>query len=146
VSDDGRDAAEIEQYCARLEAANRVLRERVALSPSLFDSRPEQVAALDEEGVIIAVNAAWKRCVAENGLPEPLGSNYLSLCDATAAHADVANAALAGQTDNFRHEYSCRVSGISGGFRARLTRIPLLLSGKCCGFRDEPSLGHYCLV
>lgn len=79
-----QDEAEFARHCDRLEAANRALREREAFSLALFDSRLEQVAALDEDGVIIAVNAAWTRRAADNGLPDPVGGNYLKLCDAAA--------------------------------------------------------------
>ncbi len=128
-SDGEPDAAELAQRCAQLEAANESLRASEAFGQSLFDARPEQVAVLDENGTIIAVNAAWKRCAAESGLPDPLGCNYLRLCEAAAGDPEDEYAAaafaglrtvLAGESGEFRQEYPCQSAGQARWFAMRI--------------------------
>ncbi len=56
----------------------------------LFDPHPSQVALLDLEGQVLAVNTAWRRYGTSNGLPagyEAVGRNYLAICEAGVAVA-----------------------------------------------------------
>lgn len=51
----------------------------------IVDSLSTHVAVLDELGVIVETNRAWRKFGRENGMAEPLdsvGMNYLSVCDA----------------------------------------------------------------
>ena len=48
---------------------------------STLDALSAHIAVLDEEGTIIATNAAWRRFAEENGgNPDDLGTNYLAVC------------------------------------------------------------------
>ena len=99
------------------------LRQAERFHRAILDSVPAEIAVLDTEGVITAVNAPWRRFSIENGIepgqPAPhttVGSNYLAVCrssadgsqdpDAHAAHAGIV-ASLAGGSPRFSAEYSC---------------------------------------
>ena len=54
----------------------------------LFESHPANVALLDPEGTILAVNAGWREYGRANGIPygyDMVGRNYLAVCEAGAA-------------------------------------------------------------
>ena len=102
---------------------------------STLDALSAHIAVLDEEGTIVATNAAWRRFAEENGgNPDDLGTNYLAVCgvspdagntggagdparDATqntAADADEGpdvaagiQAVIRGEKERFRLEYPC---------------------------------------
>jgi hypothetical protein len=85
---------------------------------TLFDEHDAHVCMIDLSGRILAVNAAWRRFGAENGLRADYrceGANYLDLCTAAAETGDPAAAeALAGLLDvlttgrsKFVMTYSC---------------------------------------
>ncbi|MEI6709192.1 MAG: PAS domain S-box protein, partial [Methylococcales bacterium] len=87
---------------------------------SVLDSLTSHIVVLNTQGVIVAVNKAWRQFGTENGLPEPshslLGANYLDTCkkavnqpdgdEANAAQAGIA-AVLAGKQESFYLEYPC---------------------------------------
>ncbi len=53
----------------------------------LFEAHPANVALLDAEGTILAVNAGWRDYGRENGLPsgyDVVGMSYLAVCEAGA--------------------------------------------------------------
>lgn len=71
---------------------------------------------LDEEGRILAVNAAWSRYGQENGArSDYVGQNYVTVCAQAAAQGDRDAAlilaglkrVLSGQTRSYRHVYAC---------------------------------------
>ncbi|MGE5153754.1 MAG: sensor histidine kinase [Bdellovibrio bacteriovorus] len=88
-------------------------------SQAVLDALPAQVAVLDRQGVIIAVNQAWCRFAAENGasaeLRAGLGLDYLAACrnatpeavDQARAVADGVTAVLAREVESFAMEYPC---------------------------------------
>lgn len=102
---------EIEEHC-RTEQSLResqqciqnfaeTLRERDVLLRGILDSLPEHIVVLDQQGMIIAVNAAWKRFAEENGAidndPTGVGCNYLDMCrQASGPFNEQADIALAG--------------------------------------------------
>ena len=55
-----------------------------AFEVSVLDSLTAHIAVLNAQGVIVAVNKAWRQFGRDNGLPEPslsmLGVNYLDTC------------------------------------------------------------------
>ncbi len=93
------------------------LRDSDAFSISILNSLTSHIAVLDAQGVIIAVNNAWRRFAQENGLnQEMLGLNYLDACkntfnqpygDEENAAQDGIQAVLAGWRETFHLEYSC---------------------------------------
>jgi PAS domain S-box-containing protein len=100
------------------------LRESEALSRTILDSVSAEIAVLDREGAIIAVNAPWRRFSVQQGSEpgEParntgVGTNYLGVCrsgaestpvdiDAVTAH-DGIRAVLDGTLPTFNLEYPC---------------------------------------
>ena len=85
---------------------------------SVLDALSATIAILDADGIIIAVNAAWRRFGDENGLTWPnygVGRNYLAIMDAAegdqAADARYAvrgiRGVMAGARADFSFEYPC---------------------------------------
>ncbi|MDO9268155.1 MAG: PAS domain S-box protein [Methylobacter sp.] len=96
------------------------LRDSDAFSISILNSLASQIAVLDAQGVIVAVNNAWRQFAKENHLSESsqnfLGFNYLDACENPfdLPYGDEANAAqdgiaavLAGYQETFHLEYPC---------------------------------------
>ncbi|WP_200230183.1 PAS domain-containing protein [Rubrivivax gelatinosus] len=104
--------------------AETLLRESEALNLSILNSVSAEIAVLDRDGVIIAVNEPWLRFARENSPPDGraaagtgVGANYLGICqpqgqttdgadDAHAARAGIA-AVLEGRLPRFCMEYPC---------------------------------------
>ena len=60
----------------------------LVLFRQLFESHPANVALLDSDGSILAVNAGWRAYGRANGVRsdyDMLGQNYLAVCEAGAA-------------------------------------------------------------
>jgi EAL domain-containing protein (putative c-di-GMP-specific phosphodiesterase class I) len=98
------------------------------------DSVDAEVAVLNRDGTIIAVNAAWTAFAEDDGFlcDEELGvgADYLGVCDAAADEPfarDVATAirrAIDGETKPFSAEYPChRPCGERRWFTVRVTRF-----------------------
>jgi PAS domain S-box-containing protein len=84
----------------------------------VLDALQAQVALLDAHGVIVAVNASWRRFALANGLAAPafgVGLDYAALCDAAVGPeaqdarlvAQGIRAVLAGQVPEATLEYPC---------------------------------------
>jgi len=110
-----RAADEGEQLAAEMRAARD--RERAVL-----DAMVPNIAIIDRDGVIRAVNAAWRRfslANSESGREIGPGESYFKATDrgAAAGDADAAKAAaglralLAGETQRFTMEYPCDALG-----------------------------------
>jgi signal transduction histidine kinase len=97
------------------------------LLESILDAVNANVAILDEEGGIIAVNEAWSQFAELNELSLEdvgLGLNYLSFCDNQASSGAAAAAAglrglLEGEASPFRLEYE--MPSASGPMWAKMT-------------------------
>jgi predicted DNA binding protein len=85
------------------------------IAKASLDALPTQVAILDGRGAIVYTNRAWQQFTRDNDFPdtsEMLGTNYLSVCDASSG-ADAAEAGhgiravLDGERDEFSLEYPC---------------------------------------
>ncbi len=84
----------------------------------VLNSLTAHIAVLDENGVIISVNEAWKKFATDNNSPDPdcyVGVNYLTVCE-TAVRAGEKSAeallrgmkaVLAGSQAQFIDEYPC---------------------------------------
>ncbi|MBK5963590.1 hypothetical protein CCR95_05670 [Thiocystis minor] len=99
-----------------------VLRDGERFKQAVLDAMPSEVAVLDRDGVIVAVNAPWQCFALENG-PRPgetaprtgIGTNYLEICDTargdSAAGADGTaagiRAVMSGATAQFNLDYLC---------------------------------------
>jgi PAS domain S-box-containing protein len=105
---------------SRRRQAEQALQESHAFNLSVLDSLVEHVAVLDGQGVIVAVNEAWRRFARDNdaapGTVHSIGLSYFEVCakapaqafgaEAAAASAGIASV-LAGQRIEFHLEYPC---------------------------------------
>ena len=94
-----------------------------------LDSLSTHIAVLDEEGVVIAVNAAWRRFAANGGgSSDYVGSNYVSVCEAAAADPIAARVArglgeiLSGKRAVLELEYPCHSPSVQRWYLMRATR------------------------
>lgn len=105
-----------------------------SLGNDLLNSLQAHIAVLDAEGVIVAVNEAWRRFARENGGSDEagyVGSNYLAVCEAAGrGHDAVAlqvlrglRALTAGETDRFSLEYPCHSPDQKRWFSAQASRF-----------------------
>lgn len=89
------------------------LEEHQALIYAIIDSLPEHIVVLDETGVIILINRAWRQFADGNNLPNScqycLGQNYFSVCQvSTAVEAQKGiKAVITGELKYFDMEYPC---------------------------------------
>ncbi|MBK8421373.1 PAS domain S-box protein [Candidatus Villigracilis saccharophilus] len=100
------------------KVAEKALHASDQFNKSVLNSLTAHIAVLDENGVIVAVNEAWKKFARENASPDPeayLGVNYLTICETAAQAGDEIaslvdlgiHAVLDGTRSQFSAEYSC---------------------------------------
>jgi PAS domain-containing protein len=101
----------------------------------ILDGLSAHIAILDADGVILAVNQAWRAFAAANP-PVTVnvceGANYLTVCDGAVGEgaAEAARAAaairsvLAGEQAAVELEYACHSPSAHRWFTARITRFP----------------------
>ncbi len=110
------------------------LRDSEQFLSSALDALSAHIAILDERGVIVAVNEAWRSFGDDNRLISPasdIGVSYLDVCDtATGDDADDAHATAAGiravmdgDIDRFYLEYPCDSPTVERWFGVRVTRF-----------------------
>ncbi len=85
---------------------------REKFNEAILNSVTAHIAVLNKNGVIIAVNEAWRKFAAENGMsPEVgLGENYFDICQATSEATGIIKgmkAVLTGEQSRFSVEYPC---------------------------------------
>lgn len=88
----------------------------------VLDSLPDQIAVLDKEGKIMAVNKAWVNMSIENGgdlQKTGIGNNYLSVCPEEVR--DGILQVLTGENNNFSYEYPCHSMNELRWFLLRVT-------------------------
>ncbi len=100
---------------------------------SSIDALSSHIAVLDENGVILAVNDAWRRFADENnygGRNYGVGSNYVEECEpSTGDCVDGGEVAaglsdvLHGRADYFEMEYPCHSPTVQRWFIMRVTRF-----------------------
>ncbi len=119
-----------------IKAAESALQDREQFHLSIFDSLSEHIAVLDENGVIIAVNEAWRRFSRDNGgaltSTNPIGANYLQMCEEAEQESGgercaqfnrAMRAILAGHQSEFSYEYDCHSADQKRWFHVRVTRM-----------------------
>ena len=85
---------------------------------TVLDSLSAHIAIMDETGVILDTNRAWRGFAVKSGMPEDydgIGDNYLAICDATKGEdgADARTVAtgirdvIKGGVDEFLYDYPC---------------------------------------
>ncbi|MBN1138976.1 MAG: PAS domain-containing protein [Anaerolineae bacterium] len=114
--------------------AEQVLVESGQFFQSALDALSANIAVLDQEGQIMAVNASWCRFGRQNGLAWQdggLGHNYLAILDAPSAQgSEAANQAargirqvIAGQREHYSQEYPCHSPDEQRWFVMSVTRF-----------------------
>jgi len=113
--------------------AEKALAESERFARSTLDALTTHLAILDERGVILATNEAWRRFAVTNSAKSKVGVgvNYLEVCDnATGPCADEASAVAAGiravirlETIEFSLEYPCHSPTERRWFLVRATRF-----------------------
>ena len=96
-----------------------------------LDAMSAHIAILDEDGVILEVNSAWRQFADENGLRDPsygIGTNYLAVCEA--AMVDDAQAVARGirqvmglAANEFCLEYPCHGPAERRWYIVRVSRF-----------------------
>ena len=88
------------------------------LARTVLDSLSAHIAILDENGVIVETNTAWRNYAVIGGMPEDhddRGINYLAVCDATKGNesedagkvAEGIRAVIRGELEEFLYDYPC---------------------------------------
>jgi len=88
------------------------------LARTVLDSLSAHIAILDENGVILETNKAWRDFAAKSGAPEghdDRGSNYLAICEAATGNdaddavqaAEGIRAVIRGEVEEFLYDYPC---------------------------------------
>jgi len=116
------------------KAAEVVLRDSHNFNISVLNSLSEQVAVVDPEGVILAVNESWRVFGRSNGAADaivnPVGVNYLEVCEGAvgrpageeaSAARDGIKAVLSGEKSTFLLEYPCHSPTEKRWFQLRVT-------------------------
>jgi PAS domain S-box-containing protein len=127
------------------EQAKRALRDSQEFAQSTIDALSSHICVLDETGVIVAVNRAWKD-FAEANRPEDCGEaievdawrsrigegvNYLDVCRRSvgelageaAEFVEGIQAVLKGERRLYSKEYSCHSPNVQRWFLGRVTRF-----------------------
>ena len=125
-----------------IKAAESALQAREEFHLSIFDSLSKHIAVLDENGVIIAVNEAWRRHSRDNGgsaeLANPIGVNYLQRCNLPSRKCSDTNsgqllagirAVLEGRQSEFSMEYPSHSPDQTCWFYVHVTRMQGLRPG-----------------
>lgn len=99
---------------------------------TIIDSMSANIAVIDQSGVILETNRAWREFAVHNelaGPPDSLGLNYLDICgrareEATAAKAKQGvQSVIRGELKEFTQEYPCITVDGDHWFYMRVTRI-----------------------
>ena len=88
------------------------------LARTVLNSLSALIAILDENGVILETNTAWRNYAVKSGMPEDhddRGINYLAVCDATKGNesedadkvAEGIRAVTRGELEEFIYDYPC---------------------------------------
>lgn len=94
-----------------------------------FDALSANIAILDDQGRILAVNRAWRAFAQANDGGNDVGSNYLQVCEGAVGEdqsdsrriAEGIRTVLAGQAALFELEYPCHSPTEQRYFEARVT-------------------------
>ncbi|MCM2314076.1 MAG: ATP-binding protein, partial [Thermoanaerobaculia bacterium] len=117
------------------QSARHELQQAQQLAQSTLDALNDHICVLDEDGVIVAVNAAWREFAARNGaLPEGetfVGASYLKVCDEARGAdeppaRDVASRlreVIVGELETWAVEYPCHSPEEQRWFRVQMTRF-----------------------
>ena len=132
-----------------IKAAESELQAREEFHLSILDSLSKHIVVLDENGVIIAVNEAWRRFSRDNGgaaeLANPIGVNYLQMCNLPGRECSDTNSApllagiravLEGRQSEFSTEYACHSPNQNHWFQVQVAQLLGLRSGVVVSYQD----------
>jgi len=127
------------------QIARQQLQAREAFTASVLDSLSQHVAVLDQDGIIVAVNQAWRDFACGNGAPpalqSPIGMSYLGTCRVdpntrnhtevvpASASADGIRAVLSGALPSFSLEYPCDSPTEKRWFQMNVTPLDGVVGG-----------------
>lgn len=85
---------------------------------TVLDSLSAHIAIVDEDGIILDTNRAWRAFAVKSGMPEDydsIGENYLDICEATQGEEGEHTRAvaigirdvIAGRVDEYLQDYPC---------------------------------------
>jgi len=134
VLDTERNGERSRRSSAHRRATDERVRKLADTHTAILNALPAHVCLLDEHGVVVAVNEAWRRFGVANAIQpgyEGVGTSYLEVCErADGPCADEAHAAaagirrvLAGETREFSLEYPCHSSVARRWFRMMVTPL-----------------------
>ncbi|RYF41878.1 MAG: response regulator, partial [Cytophagaceae bacterium] len=103
------------RYAVERKASESALLHAQRFAQATVDALPDNVAVIDEQGTIVAVNSAWRKYAALSGFKgtnSGVGMNYLKVCDQcneedARAAAHTIRTVIAGQERACRLEYPC---------------------------------------
>ncbi|MCI5159324.1 MAG: PAS domain S-box protein, partial [Candidatus Electrothrix sp. AUS1_2] len=118
ITERKRTVEELREAVGQREAAEHFAR-------GIIDALSAHLCVLDENGVILTVNRAW-RDFADANPPIPpnyaVGSNYLKHCAGDKVEGQL-RAVLTGEQTQFSYEYACHAPARKRWFTARITRF-----------------------
>ncbi|MEJ2658776.1 MAG: LuxR C-terminal-related transcriptional regulator [Desulfobacterales bacterium] len=104
------------------------------LARAVIDSLSAHIAILDENGVILDYNRAWKAFSVKNGMPEDFdfkGINYIGICDSVTGEdapdaLDIAEGirqVISGEITEFLFDYPCHTPSSKHWYYMRTIRM-----------------------
>ena len=104
------------------------------LARTVLNSLSAHIAILDERGVILETNTAWRNYAVQSGMPQghdDRGINYLAVCDATKGKdsddarkvAEGIRAVIGGELEEFLYDYPCHVEEGPHWYYMRVLRM-----------------------
>lgn len=104
------------------------------LAQTVLDSLSAHIAILDENGVILQTNQAWRNYAIRSGMPsdyDSKGSNYISVCEAANGSDAVdarkiikgIRAVTNGEVEQFLYDYPCHSSMEKHWYYMRVIRV-----------------------
>lgn len=119
------------RYAIQRKESEKALLQAQRFAQATVDALPDNIAVLDKDGVIIAVNAAWRAFAQANGSTDEnhgIGTNYLAVCDSDGtedglAVAEGIRAVMTGKQALFSMEYACHLPSEARWHEIRVTRF-----------------------
>lgn len=117
-----------------IAARKRAEQDAEIFARETIDSLTAQVCVLDEDGIVLSVNRAWRE-FADKRPPAPthygIGTSYIGVCQRAAKQGDVLagefarqlQAVLADVQDGFQLEYACPIRDETHWFEAHVSRF-----------------------
>jgi diguanylate cyclase (GGDEF)-like protein/PAS domain S-box-containing protein len=115
-------------------AQERLRQEEAAKQANILNVLPAHIALLDPQGIIVAVNDAWRQYASVNGLEGTefgIGTNYLAVCDRSQGHhatealsvASGIRSVMNGTQSTFSIDYPCHSPTSQRWFRMSVTPL-----------------------